>query len=133
MYLSEMPGSCVIEDNREVTFVGMMPYYLHQRQSPAAVLIADTAEYYRKHGNIEYQKGVKDNDKKALKAAVDHYTKGIDAKCSKSELNAALLNNRAAAHLALGVQSRDIHIYMRLGCRVIDDPGNATPDGKLAS
>jgi hypothetical protein len=63
----------------------------------------DTAEYYRKHGNLEYQKGTKENDKKALKQAVEHYTKGIDARCTKPELNAALLNNRAAANLALGV------------------------------
>lgn len=68
-------------------------------------MCSDIAEYYRKHGNTEYTAGNKNKDSKALKKAVEHYTEGINAKCTKDDLNAALYGNRAAANLALGTRA----------------------------
>lgn len=69
----------------------------------------EVAQNFKEQGN-EYFKG------KRFREALGFYTQGIDAKPADVALEEALLCNRAACNLTLGMLSYIVHLSIRLTC-----------------
>lgn len=60
--------------------------------------LTELALEYKEDGNYQFQK-------KEYHLAIKAYTEGIKQKCEKTDLNAVLYSNRAAAHFHIGKYS----------------------------
>lgn len=62
----------------------------------------ERAENFKQQGNNKLRVGLKSKNRLLLREAVEAYTKGLALKCSDTQLNLALHNNRAHVHSLLG-------------------------------